>query len=65
MSLVKHNFSDKSEDRNSSPSPKSNERIIIGHERSASQAERRSEISAALAKKYDGKSREVYSSFFS
>ncbi|XP_034672169.1 rab11 family-interacting protein 1 isoform X2 [Drosophila subobscura] len=43
----------------SSPSPKSTERIIIGHEKSGgSHAERRSEISAQLAKKYEGKSRE-------
>uniref|UniRef100_A0A0A1XHJ7 Rab11 family-interacting protein 1 n=1 Tax=Zeugodacus cucurbitae TaxID=28588 RepID=A0A0A1XHJ7_ZEUCU len=49
---------DKSEDNRSTPSPKANERIIIGHEKSTSHAERRSEISAALAKKYDGKSRE-------
>ncbi|XP_034123273.1 rab11 family-interacting protein 1 isoform X1 [Drosophila guanche] len=42
-----------------SPSPKSTERIIIGHEKSGgSHAERRSEISAQLAKKYEGKSRE-------
>ncbi|XP_017149086.1 rab11 family-interacting protein 1 isoform X2 [Drosophila miranda] len=42
-----------------SPSPKSSERIIIGHEKSGgSHAERRSEISAQLAKKYEGKSRE-------
>ncbi|KAH8395188.1 hypothetical protein KR222_006724, partial [Zaprionus bogoriensis] len=39
-------------------SPTSTERIIIGHEKSSSQAERRSEISAHLAKKYEGKSRE-------
>ncbi|XP_011292973.2 rab11 family-interacting protein 5 [Musca domestica] len=42
----------------STPSPKANERIIIGHEKSSTQAERRAEISAALAKKYEGKSRE-------
>ncbi|XP_073834062.1 rab11 interacting protein isoform X2 [Musca autumnalis] len=42
----------------STPSPKTNERIIIGHEKSSTQAERRAEISAALAKKYEGKSRE-------
>ncbi|XP_075159275.1 rab11 interacting protein [Haematobia irritans] len=42
----------------STPSPKNNERIIIGHEKSSTQAERRAEISAALAKKYEGKSRE-------
>ncbi|KMY87098.1 MAP7 domain-containing protein 1 isoform X2 [Drosophila simulans] len=41
-----------------SPSPKSTERIIIGHEKSGSHADRRSEISAQLAKKYEGKSRE-------
>uniref|UniRef100_A0A0A1XJM3 Rab11 family-interacting protein 1 n=1 Tax=Zeugodacus cucurbitae TaxID=28588 RepID=A0A0A1XJM3_ZEUCU len=52
------NKRDKSEDNRSTPSPKANERIIIGHEKSTSHAERRSEISAALAKKYDGKSRE-------
>ncbi|XP_053950747.1 rab11 family-interacting protein 5 isoform X3 [Anastrepha ludens] len=49
---------EKSEDNRSTPSPKATERIIIGHEKSTSHAERRSEISAALAKKYDGKSRE-------
>jgi len=55
-----HSFSctDKQNDSNS-PSPKSTERIIIGHEKSGSHAERRSEISAQLAKKYEGKSREV------
>ncbi|KNC30513.1 hypothetical protein FF38_07838 [Lucilia cuprina] len=42
----------------STPSPKQNERIIIGHEKATTQAERRAEISAALAKKYEGKSRE-------
>ncbi|XP_065362809.1 rab11 family-interacting protein 1 [Calliphora vicina] len=42
----------------STPSPKQNERIIIGHEKANTQAERRAEISAALAKKYEGKSRE-------
>ncbi|XP_034101130.1 rab11 family-interacting protein 1 isoform X3 [Drosophila albomicans] len=48
---------DKQNDTDSnSPSPKSTERIIIGHEKSLT--ERRSEISAQLAKKYDGKSRE-------
>uniref|UniRef100_W8AX68 Rab11 family-interacting protein 1 n=1 Tax=Ceratitis capitata TaxID=7213 RepID=W8AX68_CERCA len=52
------NKRDKNEDNRSTPSPKSNERIIIGHEKSTSHAERRSEISAALAKKYEGKSRE-------
>ncbi|XP_064537257.1 rab11 family-interacting protein 1 isoform X3 [Drosophila montana] len=50
---------DKQNDADSnSPSPKSTERIIIGHEKSGSHAERRSEISAQLAKKYEGKSRE-------
>ncbi|XP_067640245.1 rab11 family-interacting protein 1 [Eurosta solidaginis] len=53
-----NNKRDKSEDNRSTPSPKSNERIIIGHEKSTSHADRRSEISAALAKKYEGKSRE-------
>lgn len=48
----------------STPSPKQNERIIVGHEKSSSQAERRAEISAALAKKYDGKSREVSFIYF-
>ncbi|XP_055911287.1 rab11 family-interacting protein 1 [Eupeodes corollae] len=38
-----------------SSSPKVNERIIIGHEKSQTP---RSEVSAALAKKYEGKSRE-------
>nr|XP_014087560.1 rab11 family-interacting protein 1 isoform X1 [Bactrocera oleae]XP_036227543.1 rab11 family-interacting protein 1 isoform X1 [Bactrocera oleae] len=52
------NKREKSEDNRSTPSPKANERIIIGHEKSTSHAERRSEISAALAKKYEGKSRE-------
>ncbi|XP_054726926.1 rab11 family-interacting protein 1 [Anastrepha obliqua] len=52
------NKREKSEDNRSTPSPKATERIIIGHEKSTSHAERRSEISAALAKKYDGKSRE-------
>ncbi|XP_052855690.1 rab11 family-interacting protein 1 isoform X6 [Drosophila gunungcola] len=46
------------DNESSSPSPKSTERIIIGHEKSGSHAERRSEISAQLAKKYEGKSRE-------
>ncbi|XP_017042035.1 rab11 family-interacting protein 1 isoform X2 [Drosophila ficusphila] len=46
------------ENESNSPSPKSTERIIIGHEKSGSHAERRSEISAQLAKKYEGKSRE-------
>lgn len=46
------------EDGSSSPSPKSNERIIIGHEKVTEPIERRSEITAALAKKYDGKTRE-------
>ncbi|KAH8300922.1 hypothetical protein KR044_004713, partial [Drosophila immigrans] len=51
------NKRDKQNDTDSnSPSPKSTERIIIGHEKS--HAERRSEISAQLAKKYEGKSRE-------
>ncbi|XP_043071974.1 rab11 family-interacting protein 1 isoform X3 [Drosophila grimshawi] len=50
---------DKQNDTDSnSPSPKSTERIIIGHEKSGSHAERRSEISAQLSKKYEGKSRE-------
>ncbi|XP_037887724.1 rab11 family-interacting protein 5 isoform X1 [Glossina fuscipes] len=52
----------KREKQNSSPSttpsPQTGERIIIGHEKSITQAERRAEISAALAKKYEGKSRE-------
>ncbi|XP_030379111.1 rab11 family-interacting protein 1 isoform X2 [Scaptodrosophila lebanonensis] len=53
------NKRDKNNDNDSnSPSPKSSERIIIGHEKSISHAERRSEISAQLAKKYEGKSRE-------
>ncbi|XP_064537256.1 rab11 family-interacting protein 1 isoform X2 [Drosophila montana] len=53
------NKRDKQNDADSnSPSPKSTERIIIGHEKSGSHAERRSEISAQLAKKYEGKSRE-------
>ncbi|XP_030563064.1 rab11 family-interacting protein 1 isoform X2 [Drosophila novamexicana] len=53
------NKRDKQNDTDSnSPSPKSTERIIIGHEKSGSHAERRSEISAQLAKKYEGKSRE-------
>uniref|UniRef100_A0A1A9W981 Uncharacterized protein n=1 Tax=Glossina brevipalpis TaxID=37001 RepID=A0A1A9W981_9MUSC len=34
------------------------ERVIIGHEKSVTQAERRAEISVALVKKYEGKSRE-------
>ncbi|XP_050741418.1 MAP7 domain-containing protein 1 isoform X2 [Drosophila biarmipes] len=46
------------DNESNSPSPKSTERIIIGHEKSGSHAERRSEISAQLAKKYEGKSRE-------
>ncbi|KAH8303039.1 hypothetical protein KR018_000684, partial [Drosophila ironensis] len=46
------------DNESNSPSPKANERIIIGHEKSQSHAERRSEISAQLAKKYEGKSRE-------
>ncbi|KAH8274794.1 hypothetical protein KR026_006586, partial [Drosophila bipectinata] len=46
------------ENDSNSPSPKATERIIIGHEKSQSHAERRSEISAQLAKKYEGKSRE-------
>lgn len=51
---------DKLNDNDSnSPSPKSTERIIIGHEKSGSHAERRSEMSAQLVKKYEGKSREV------
>ncbi|XP_043867620.1 rab11 family-interacting protein 1 isoform X2 [Drosophila mojavensis] len=53
------NKRDKQNDTDSnSPSPKSTERIIIGHEKSGSHADRRSEISAQLAKKYEGKSRE-------
>lgn len=47
------------ENDSNSPSPKATERIIIGHEKSQSHADRRSEISAQLAKKYEGKSREV------
>ncbi|ALC48647.1 Rip11 [Drosophila busckii] len=50
------NKRDKHDNESNSPSPKSTERIIIGHEKS--HAERRSEISAQLAKKYEGKSRE-------
>ncbi|KPU75407.1 uncharacterized protein Dana_GF22404, isoform E [Drosophila ananassae] len=46
------------ENDSNSPSPKATERIIIGHEKSQSHADRRSEISAQLAKKYEGKSRE-------
>ncbi|KRF99662.1 uncharacterized protein Dwil_GK24953 [Drosophila willistoni] len=55
MNGDKHN----NDSESNSPSPKSTERIIIGHEKSGgSHAERRSEISAQLAKKYEGKSRE-------
>ncbi|KAM8718843.1 hypothetical protein ACLKA7_001535 [Drosophila subpalustris] len=60
--LGKFKYGNKREKQNASdsnsPSPKSTERIIIGHEKSGSHAERRSEISAQLAKKYEGKSRE-------
>ncbi|XP_037934978.1 rab11 family-interacting protein 1-like isoform X2 [Teleopsis dalmanni] len=52
-----YNKRDKSDDNNMFVKP-SNERIIIGHEKSATHAERRSEMTAALSKKYEGKSRE-------
>lgn len=59
LQFVNDFFTFNLDDSNSKSSQKSNERIIIGHEKSATHAERRSEITAALAKKYDGKSREV------
>ncbi|XP_033249390.1 uncharacterized protein LOC108159941 isoform X4 [Drosophila miranda] len=56
---VHHGEKYSNDNGSNSPSPKSSERIIIGHEKSGgSHAERRSEISAQLAKKYEGKSRE-------
>ncbi|KAM7347311.1 rab11 interacting protein isoform 2-T2 [Cochliomyia hominivorax] len=56
-----NNYNNREKENNSNastPSPKQTERIIIGHEKATTQAERRAEISAALAKKYEGKSRE-------